>query len=135
MAYVKNAIVMSVSEKIKRSLFVAFGTLFLVIGAIGIVIPILPTTPFLLLASACYVRGSDKLHHWMLHNRFFGEYLRKYLTKREMTVKNKAISIFFLWVTISFSILFLLKALLIQGFLFLIGVAVSLHLLRLPTAR
>jgi uncharacterized membrane protein YbaN (DUF454 family) len=62
-----------------RILLVIAGTLFVGLGIIGIFIPVLPTTPFLLLAAACYARSSRKFHEWLLNNRWFGDYIRNYL--------------------------------------------------------
>ena len=97
----------SLSDKIKRIIYVLTGTVFLFIGAIGVVIPVLPTTPFLLLAAACYLRGSKKVHHWMLNNTIFGEFLKNYSEGKGITLRNKLITIVFLWSAISLSIIFL----------------------------
>ena len=124
-----------ISDKVKRTVYVFAGTVFLVIGAIGVVIPILPTTPFLLLAAACYVRGSDRLHRWMLNNRVFGEFIRNYREGKGITFRNKLLTTVFLWATISFSALFIVVNPIIQGLLFLIAIAVSAHILLLPTNK
>lgn len=122
-----------ISDKLKRTIYVLAGTIFLAIGAVGIVIPILPTTPFLLLAAACYVRGSEKLHHWLLNNRVFGEFIRNYEEGKGITLRNKFLTTTFLWITISFSALFMVENQIIQGILFLVAIAVSAHILLLPT--
>jgi len=122
-----------ISDKIKRTIYVFAGTIFLVIGAVGVVIPVLPTTPFLLLATACYVRGSDRLHHWLLNNRVFGGFIRNYKEGKGITFRNKLLTTAFLWVTISFSALFIVENPMIQGLLFFIAIAVSVHILLLPT--
>jgi len=124
-----------ISEKLKKILYIFAGTFFLAIGTIGIVIPVLPTTPFLLLAAACYIRGSDRLYHWLLNNRIFGEFIRNYKEGKGITLRNKVLSTIFLWVTISYSALIILKNPLIQGLLFFIAIAVSAHIILLPTYR
>ena len=62
------------SSKLIRPILIILGTIFLAIGIIGILIPLLPTTPFLLLAAACYARGSNRFYNWLLCNKFFGNY-------------------------------------------------------------
>ena len=124
-----------ISDKVKRTIYVFIGTIFLVIGAIGVVIPVLPTTPFLLLAAACYVRGSDRLHHWMINNRIFGEFIRNYREGKGITFRNKLLTIALLWVSISFSALFIIERPMIKALLFLIAIAVSAHILLLPTYK
>ncbi len=79
----------SVSDKLKRRFFVITGTIFVGIGIIGIILPVLPTTPFLLLAAICYMRGSQRLYNALLCNRFVGGYVRNYLEGRGMSLKMK----------------------------------------------
>jgi len=76
-------------EKLKRKLLIIAGTISTAIGIIGIFVPILPTTPFLLLAAACYLRSSPRFYHWLVNNRFFGIYVRNYLQGRGMPLKKR----------------------------------------------
>lgn len=122
-----------ISDKVKRSLYIFVGTLLLVIGLVGVVIPVLPTTPFLLLAATCYIRGSDRLHHWMINNSIFGEFIRNYREGRGITLRNKLSSIMLLWLTISLSTLFMIEIPIVKAILFLIAIIVSAHILLLPT--
>lgn len=123
----------NVSDKAKHILFVFLGTLFLGIGCIGIILPVLPTTPFLLLAAACYVRGSERLHHWMMNNRIFGELIKNYMKRKGLEIRQKAFTIAFLWLTITFTIYYLVDHVLLRAVLLLIAIAVSIHLLKLPS--
>ena len=77
------------SDKLKRRLFVIAGTIALGIGVVGIIIPVLPTTPFLLLAAICYMRGSQWLYNALLCNRFVGTYVRNYLEGRGNVPENE----------------------------------------------
>ena len=124
-----------ISDRVKRILYIIIGTLFLIIGAIGIVVPVLPTTPFLLITAACYLRGSKKLYNWMVNNRVFGEFIENYRKGKGITKKNKLLTIAFLWVTISFSAVFVVKIFVIRVILFIVATAVSAHIMRLPTFR
>jgi uncharacterized membrane protein YbaN (DUF454 family) len=124
-----------ISEKIKRTIFTVFGTIFLIIGAIGVFIPILPTTPFLLLAAACYLRGSERLHRWLINNRVFGEFIRNYTEGRGIKQGQKIYTISFLWLMIIFSVIYVLKSSLFRILLLLIAMVVSIHIIMLPTIK
>jgi len=124
-----------ISEKVKRTIYVLAGTIFLVIGAVGVVIPVLPTTPFLLLSAACYMRGSERLHNWILTNRVFGAFIRNYREGKGISFKNKLLTLVLLWFTISYSVLFVIEMPLIKGLLFLIAFVVSAHIVLLPTNK
>jgi uncharacterized protein len=123
-------------EKIVRiSLFIA-GTFSLALGAIGVFLPILPTTPFLLLSAACYMRSSERMHKWLLGNRWFGEYIRNYQEGRGILLKTKILAISILWAGIIYSAFVVLDEILMaQVALLIIAFGVSVHLLRLPTLK
>lgn len=119
-------------QKIIRAFFFFAGTTSLVLGAVGIVLPVLPTTPFLLLALACYLRSSEHMTHWMLNNKYFGKYIRNYRAGKGIPLKTKLIAITTLWITISISSIIILN-LWVALFLFIVAAAVTIHLARLPT--
>jgi uncharacterized membrane protein YbaN (DUF454 family) len=119
------------TNKLKKALFVILGSLFLLLGLIGIVLPVLPTTPFLLLAAACYLRGSDKMYKWMMNNRYFGEVIRNYMEQRGIKPRQKAFALFMLWFFIILTIMFFIHNLLLRIVLLIVAVAVSAHLLKL----
>ena len=91
-------------SSIRRALLITAGLASVVAGAIGIVVPLLPTTPFLLLAAVCFVRSSDRLYRWLTGNRVFGSYLRNYQEHRAMPAGMKWCAIGVLWLTIGLSI-------------------------------
>ena len=109
------------------------GTLFLVIGLIGIPLPVLPTTPFLLLAAACYLRGSERMYRWMHTNRYFGKYLTDYRAGMGVPKKTKAYSIATLWTVIGISVFSLRENIPVVVVLFLIAGAVTAHILAIKT--
>ena len=113
---------------IKRLLFVTLGTLFLGVGIIGIVIPILPTTPFLLLATTFLARGSEKFYNWLLNNRILGTYIRHYFNGKGMPLKIKLFTIALLWIAISFTIAFAVDQLVARITLVLVAIGVSVHI-------
>jgi len=120
-------------EKLKKGLLIFAGTVFTAIGIIGIFVPILPTTPFLLLAAACYLRSSRRLYNWLLNNRFFGAYVRNYLDGRGMPRKIKIATILLLWITIACSIIFAVQALVIRVILLVVAVGVTVHIMLIKT--
>ena len=112
----------------KRRLLIAAGTLCAGLGIIGIFVPILPTTPFLLLAAACYMRSSERSYQWLTHNRVFGVYVRNYIEGRGMPVRIKIFTILLLWLTIGLSITFAVQNLVIRIILICIAVGVTVHI-------
>jgi uncharacterized membrane protein YbaN (DUF454 family) len=123
-------------QRILRILLIIAGTICLALGAVGIVLPILPTTPFLLLAAACYLRSSERMHKWLLNNRWFGEYIKNYQAGRGIPLKTKIIALSILWLAIIYSTIFVVNEILIaQIVLLAIAAGVSIHLIRLPTFR
>jgi uncharacterized membrane protein YbaN (DUF454 family) len=122
-------------RRLKNALFVAAGTICVGLGAIGIVLPILPTTPFLLLAAACYLRGSERMHRWLLNNRWFGGYIKNYREGKGMSARGKIFTLTLLWVTILYSAFFVVDSWIIQMVLFCICLGVTAHLVRIPTYR
>ena len=122
-------------EKLKRQLLIVAGTISTAVGVVGIFVPILPTTPFLLLAAACYLRSSQKFYHWLLNNRFFGAYVRNYLQGRGMPLKLKVLTILLLWVTIACSAVFAVQELIIRVILALIAIGVTTHIILIKNSQ
>ena len=121
-----------VKSQALRTTLIICGTLSLALGIVGIVIPVLPTTPFLLLAAACYARGSKKFHDWLMGNRVFGSYIRNYREGRGIPLKVKATAIAFLWVTILVS-MYLVENTIMRAVLPIIAAMVTVHILTLKT--
>jgi len=103
------------------------------LGLVGIFVPLLPTTPFLLLAAACFVRSSERLYGWLLSHKWFGAYIRSYREHRAITIKTKILSISLLWATIGYSSVVFVDSWIIRGPLLVIAAGVTIHLLRLKT--
>ena len=122
-------------NKIVKWILIASGTIFLVIGIIGIFLPILPTTPFLLLAAACYARSSEKFYIWLIKNKVFGSYIKNYREEKGIPLKVKIIAIIFLWITIMVSTLLFIDVFWIRILLILIAVGVTIHILTIKTKK
>jgi uncharacterized membrane protein YbaN (DUF454 family) len=115
-------------ETMQRRLLATGGTVSLGLGIAGIFIPILPTTPFLLLAAYCYMRSSSRMHRWLLNNRFFGSYVRNYIEGRGMPLHLKIITIALLWTTIGLTTAFAVDYIAIRIVLIIIAFAVTTHI-------
>jgi len=112
----------------KRRLLIGAGTLSTGIGIIGAFIPILPTTPFLLLAAACYTRSSERFYQGLINNRVFGAYVRNYIEGRGMPIRMKILTILLLWLTIGLSITFGVQNIVVRIVLICIAVGVTAHI-------
>ena len=97
--------------------------------------PLLPTTPFLLLAAACYLRSSQRFYNWLLGNRLLGSYIKNYLEGKGMPLRAKIFSISLLWITIGYSVIFVVEALPIRVVLALIAIGVTTHILHIRTFK
>lgn len=118
----------------KRSLLIAAGTLALGVGVIGIFIPLLPTTPLLLLAAFCYIRSSQRLYAALLRNRLVGSYVMNYMQGRGMSVRIKLLTLSLLWLTLGCSAAFATDKLAIRIVLLVVLAAVTIHIILLRNA-
>lgn len=117
----------------KKALLIISGFVSLGLGILGIVLPLLPTTPFLLLAAACFLKSSDRLYNWILNHRLFGKYLKNYYQHRAIPLKIKIIAISMIWLSIGNSVIFLVKFWPARIILLLIAILVSWHIARMRT--
>jgi len=118
-----------------RILLIIAGTFFVGLGIIGIFVPVLPTTPFLLLAAACYARSSQRFYGWLLNNKWFGNYIRNYLERKGVPLKVKVVTIALLWIAIGCSAAFAVQIPVIRLILVLIAIGVTIHVLSIPTLK
>jgi uncharacterized protein len=111
------------------------GAIAVLLGILGIFLPLLPTTPFLLLASWCFARGSDRLHGWLLSHRVFGEYLRNFEAGRGIPLRAKIVATVMLWGSLLLGMR-RFEGLLAPVLLGVVGACVSFYMWRiLPTLR
>jgi uncharacterized protein len=118
-----------------KAILISIGSLSVALGVIGIFLPILPTTPFFLLGAACYVRGSEKLYNWLITNRLIGNYIKNYREGKGIPVKTKAYAITLLWISISYSTIFLISRSLIRCILIIIAASVTWHILSIKPIK
>ena len=95
-------------------MLIAAGTLSLVIGVIALLIPVVPTTPFLLVAAACYIRGSQRFYSWLINHRWLGPPVRAYREEKGMTLWNKVLTISTFWIANLVTVLFIVKVLFVR---------------------
>ena len=123
------------SSGFKKAIFVAAGTISLGLGILGVFLPVLPTTPFLLLSAACYYKGSERLHRWLLNNKWFGSYIRNYKEGKGISQMGKTLTLIVLWITICYSAIFIVNNYIVQIVLLAVAIAVTVHVTTLPTFR
>ncbi len=117
----------------KKMFFLSVGYFFLGMGILGIFLPVLPTTPFLLLSSACFFRASNKLYYWITNHKIFGEYIKNYRKFRAIPIRVKVFSILLLWGMMIITILFFIDLILVKFLLFIIAIVVTIYILRIKT--
>lgn len=120
------------TSRLMKGLLVACGTLSVALGVIGIFLPLLPTTVFLLLAAACYARSSDRFYLWLVNHRWLGSYIRNHYEGRGMKRRDKAITLVALWVGIGATAVWTVDALWLRALLAAIALGVTIHIVRLP---
>ena len=118
---------------LRKCVLVSVGVLAVALAVIGIFVPILPTTPFLLLAAACFIRSSDRLYRWLIEHKWFGSYIRNYREHRAVTLRAKALALVMLWGVIGYSAIVAVSAWWLRALLGAVAVGVTIHLLRLKT--
>lgn len=118
-----------------KYLYLISGFLLVIIGVIGIFLPVLPTTIFLILASACFIKSSPQANEWLRNHKILGMYIKNYQDNSGLTVMSKVINITLLWLMICVSAFLFTDILYIRLLLFLIAVGVTIHLLMVKTKK
>ncbi|MDR1338997.1 MAG: YbaN family protein [Prevotellaceae bacterium] len=113
---------------LKKIFLIVCGSIFLALGILGIFLPLLPTTPFLLLTAACYARSSDRLLEKLLNNRYVGRYITDYQKNRGIRKSIKIYVLLLLWTSIGVSIVWGVDALWIRILLGCVAVGVTVHI-------
>jgi uncharacterized membrane protein YbaN (DUF454 family) len=122
-------------SKLSKLVLILAGSVFVVLGTLGIFLPLLPTTPFLLLAAACYFRSSERFYNWLINNKWLGNYIKSYREKKSISIKIKIITLLILWLTIGYSVFFVVNIFLLEVILILIAVGVTIHILSIRTLK
>lgn len=124
-----------IENKLFKLTLITLGSLFLFLGVLGVFLPLLPTTPFLLITAACYLRSSEKLYYSLMNNRFLGRHIRNYYEGKGVPLHIKIIACGSLWLTMGYSILFIISNPVIKFILLLVALCVTIHLFLIRTLR
>jgi uncharacterized protein len=116
-----------------RAVLLVAGSLCVALGLIGIFLPLLPTTPFLLLAAACYARASRRFYDWLLANRTFGPLIIEWRRHRSIPYRTKLTAIGLMSLTLTISIVFFVPVFWVQVLLACFGVAMAIWMYRMPS--
>jgi len=122
-------------SKSKKILHIAAGIICVVIAVIGIFLPLVPTTPLLLLASFFFVRSSERLHKALINNKILGFYIKSYIEKKGIPLNLKIINITLLWIFIGYAIFFSTTHTGLRIILFIIALSVSIHIMLIKTLK
>ena len=120
-------------SRLVRGFFLVGGVACIALGMAGLVLPVLPTTPFILLAALCFARASPKLHRWLLGSRTFGPMIHEWQRHRAIPWRTKLTAIALMSVTMAGSIVFFVRPWPLQAALFLLGLVLSIWLYRIPS--
>lgn len=120
------------SSRLMRAVLIVCGTVCVALGVLGIFLPLMPTTVFLLMAAACYARSSDRFYRRLVEHPVLGPYVNQ---RRGMTRRQKALALGLLWASLGATMIWTADATWLRLLLAAIGVGVTLHLVRIPAAR
>lgn len=118
-------------NKFIRWLLIIVGTISVFLGLLGVILPILPTTPFLLLAAASYAKSSDKFYNWLISNKLFGAYIKDYREGKGIPFRIKVSAISFMWITILTTAIFFVPFIWVKILLIVIAVGVTVHIVKI----
>jgi hypothetical protein len=118
----------------RRVILIIIGSISLVLGILGVFLPLLPTTPFLLLAAACFAKSTKKFYDWLINHKYLGEYIRNYQEGKGLTLTTKVSTLLLLWLSVGYST-WRVDRLWVQAILLLIALGVTVHLVSLPTLK
>ncbi len=118
-----------------KHLYIALGSVSLALGIIGIFVPLLPTTPFLLLTAALYFKGSPRLYNWLLHQKHLGPYIRQFREEKAIPLRAKILSVTLMWGTMLYCVFFLVPLIWVKVLLLCIAAGVTYHILSFRTLK
>ena len=118
-----------------KTVCIILGTVSLALGIIGIFLPLLPTTPFLLLTATLYFRGSPRLYQWLLNHKCLGPYIRSFRENKAIPLRAKIISISLMWITMLYCVFFIIPYIWVKVILLIIAAGVTYHILSFKTLK
>jgi uncharacterized membrane protein YbaN (DUF454 family) len=118
-----------------KNIYIILGSVSLGLGIVGVFLPVLPTTPFLLLTAALYLKGSPRLYDWLINHRYLGPYIRNYRENKAIPLGTKIVSVTLLWVTILASAFLAIEVWWLRILLICIAIGVTWHILSFKTLK
>ena len=124
---------MAERTRLMRWLYAGAGLACVGLAVVGVFVPVLPTTPFLLLAAACFLRSSQRLYDWLLGQRWLGAYIRNYREHRAVSRGAKIMTLTLLWASIGYATIWVVEHWALRAGLMVIAIGVTVHILSLRT--
>ena len=121
--------------KTMKFLFAFLGSVSLVLGIMGVFLPVLPTTPFLLLAAAMYMRSSQRLYDWLMFHKHLGAYIRNFREHKALPLRVKVVSVTMVWATLLYCAIFVAKEWWMSAIFIAIATGVTVHILSFKTLK
>ena len=118
-----------------KYILIVLGSISLALGVIGIFLPLLPTTPFLLLSAALYVRSSENLYNWLIHQKYLGTYIRNFREHKAIPLHAKIISVTLVWATLLYCAIGISENIYLSIALIILAIAISWHILSYKTSK
>lgn len=118
-----------------RIILILLGSLSLLLGIIGVFLPVLPTTPFLLLSAALYFRSSPRLYDWLLNHPYLGTYIKNFREHRAIPLRVKIISVSMVWITLLNCAIFVVDTWWLRIMFLLLATAITIHILHYKTLK
>ena len=116
-----------------KTLYIALGTLSLALGILGIFLPLLPTTPFLLLTAALYFKSSPRLYNWLLNHKHLGPYIRNFRENKAIPLRVKVISVSLVWLTLLYCSFFMAGNIWLATLFIVLAIGITWHILSYKT--
>ncbi len=112
-----------------KAVYVIVGTVSLILGILGIFLPLLPTTPFLLLTAFCYLRGSTRCYNWLMNHKHLGPYIKNFTEHKVIPVRTKIIILTLMWGSMIYCVIFIAPYLMAKVLLLIVATGVTWHIL------
>lgn len=118
-----------------RYLLAIIGSVSLALGIMGIFLPVLPTTPFLLLSAALYMRSSQRLYDWLMSHKHLGPYIKNFREHKALPLRVKIVSVTMVWVTLLYCAISVANEWWMSALFIAIAIGVSIHILSYRTLK
>ena len=119
----------------KRFLLISIGFFFLILGIIGVLLPVMPTIPFFIIASICFSGSSNRLHNMLINNRWIGRHLKNFQEHKGLGLREKVFIILFQWIALGVTTIFLVRIILIKILMIIMALGVTIYILSLKTTK